>query len=153
MPKTNWQDPSSSEMRSTHISGLQEAVGKLEQSIGIEIIAETGIPLAEVFISNDDRCRIFQALQGKRNWLLSPAPIIYKNGAAITTDFEIDYGGGAIVFTAQVLETDIVTADVTYTKENNLAETVNAHLSDIANMVGPEYPTFPQASQVFYKII
>lgn len=117
MAKTNWQDPKSSEIRSTHISGLQEAVGKLEESIGLETVAETDIPLTEVFISNDDRCRIYQAPEGKRNWLISPAPVIKKNGVVITDDFEIDYGGGAVIFTTPISESDIVTADATYTKK------------------------------------
>jgi photosystem II stability/assembly factor-like uncharacterized protein len=117
MAKTNWQDPKTSEVRSTHISGLQEAVGKIEESIGIESIAETNIPLSEVYIAEADRYRIFQAPEGKRNWLNSPAPVIKKNGSTITNDFEIDYGGGAIVFTTPVLGTDTLTADVTYTKK------------------------------------
>lgn len=115
MAKTNWQDPKTGEIISPHISGLQEAVGKIEESIGIETVAETDIPLSEVFISIDDRCRIYQAPGGKRNWLLSPTPIIKKNGDIITDDFEIDYGGGAIVFTTPILETDTLTADATYT--------------------------------------
>lgn len=117
MAKTNWQDPKTSEIRSTHISGLQEAVGKIEESIGVETVSETNIPLEEVFISNDDRCRIFQAPEGKRNWLSSPTPVINKNGTVIIDDFEIDYGGGAIIFTNPILPTDTLTADVTYTKK------------------------------------
>jgi hypothetical protein len=115
MAKTNWQDPASSEILSTQISGLQEAVGKLEESINTSSIAESEITLSEVFISNDDRCRIYQAPLGKRNWLLYPAPIIKKNGFVITTDFEIDYGGGAIIFTTPIIEVDTLTADATYT--------------------------------------
>lgn len=115
MAKTNWQDPRTGEIISPHISGLQEAVGKIEESIGIESVSETDIPLDEVFISNDDRCRIYQAPEGKRNWVLSPTPVIKKNGEIITDDFEIDYGGGAVVFTTPILETDVLTADATYT--------------------------------------
>lgn len=115
MAKTNWQDPSSTEMRSTHISGAQEAIGKIEESIGIQTLAETGISLTEVFISNEDRCRIYQAPVGKRNWLSSPTPVIKKNGVTITDGFEIDYGGGAIIFTTRALETDVFTCDITHT--------------------------------------
>lgn len=115
MAKTNWQDPRTGEIISPHISGLQEAVGKLEESIGIETISEISIPLSEVFISSDDRYRIYQAPEGKRNWLLSPAPIIRKNGVIITNDFDIDYGGGAVVFTNPITESDVLTADFTHT--------------------------------------
>ncbi|HHX60988.1 MAG TPA: hypothetical protein GX707_09805 [Epulopiscium sp.] len=115
MAKTNWQDPKTGEIISPHISGLQEAVGKIEESIGMESINETDIPLSEVFISNDDRCRIYQAHEGKRNWLPSPTPVVKKNGDIIINDFEIDYGGGAVVFTTPILESDVLTADATYT--------------------------------------
>jgi hypothetical protein len=128
MAKTNWQDPKTSEIRSTHLSGLQEAVGKIEESIGMNTISEANIPLEEIFISNDDRCRIYQAPEGKRNWLLSPTPSIKKNGVIITDDFEIDYGGGAIIFTTPILESDILTADATYTVKidgNQLSELGN----------------------------
>ena len=115
MARTNWQDPKTSEIISPQISGLQEAVGKIEESIAIDSVAEAGIPLSEVFIADDDRCRIFQAPEGKRNWLIFPAPLIKKNGAVIANDFEIDYGGGAVIFTNPILPTDTLTADVTYT--------------------------------------
>lgn len=115
MAKANWQDPKSSEIMSSHISGLQEAVGKLEESLGISSTAETGIVLSEVYISESDRYRIYQAPEGKRNWMSSPTPIIKKNGVEITTGFIIEYGGGAIVFTPALLSTDVVTVDATYT--------------------------------------
>lgn len=132
MVKTNWQDPGSSEIRSTQISGLQEAVGKIEQSIGIQTATETDIPLSEVFISVDDRFRIYQAPTGKRNWLISPAPVIKQNGVVISPDFEIDYGGGAIIFSTPILETDVVTADATYTiNESSFNDNVRAIKSPI----------------------
>ncbi len=115
MTKTNWQDPRSTEIRSTQISGLQEAIGKIEESICINTLTESKVPLPEVFISNEDRCRIFQAPEGKRNWLSSPPPIIKKNGIVITDDFEIDYGGGAVIFTTPISEVDVLTADISYT--------------------------------------
>jgi len=120
MSKTNWQDPTSSEMRSTHISGLQEAVGKIEESIGVLTTTETAISLTEVFISNDDRYRIFQAPINKRNWLSSPTPVIKNNGVTITEGFEIDYGGGAIILSVNGSISDALTADATYTKITKL---------------------------------
>lgn len=116
MAKTNWQDPKTGEIISPHISGLQEAVGKLEESIGMESKFEEDISMSEVFISNDDRCRIYQAPEGKRNWLSSPTPIVKKNGDIITDDFSIDYGGGAIIFTTPLSSSDNLTADVAYTQ-------------------------------------
>ena len=123
MPKTNWQDPGSSEVRSTHISGLQEAIGKIEDILDVQLQAETDIPLTEVYIKEDDRYRIYQAPEGKRNWATSPAPVIKKNSVPISTGFTIDYGGGAVIFSAPLSGTDTVTADVSYTKtaDNALA--------------------------------
>ena len=116
MPKTNWQDPGSSEVRSTHISGLQEAVGKIEDVLDMQLQAETGIGLSEVYISEQDRYRIFQAPEGKRNWASDPAPVIKKNGAVISSGFTIDYGGGAVIFSTPLSGTDTVTADFSRTK-------------------------------------
>jgi hypothetical protein len=116
MAKTNWQDPGSSEVRSTHISGLQEAVGKIEDVLDLKLQAETAVPLTEVYISEQDRYRIYQAPAGKRNWASSPAPVIKKNGVVISSGFTIDYGGGAIIVSPSATSTDTFTADVSYTK-------------------------------------
>jgi parallel beta-helix repeat protein len=121
MAKTNWQDPKTSEMRSTHVSGLQEAVGKLEESIGMESVYETNVPLTEVFISSDDRYRIFQAPEGKRNWTAEQPPVIKRNGVVITSGFEIDYGGGAIVLNVNDTVANTYTADVTYIKQTEIS--------------------------------
>lgn len=133
MAKTNWQDPKTSEIQSSHISGLQEATGKLEESIGLESVAETGIPLTEVFISNDDRYRVFQAPEGKRNWLLSPAPVIYQNGVVMTGGFTIDYGGGALILNTNGTSANIFTADATYTKKD--ATSIKEKIGDIATLI------------------
>lgn len=116
MPKTNWQDPGSSEVRSTHISGLQEAVGKIEDVLDMQLQAETNVELSEVYISEQNRYRIFQAPEGKRNWASSPAPVIKKNGAVISSGFTIDYGGGAVIFSTPLSGTDTVTADFSRVK-------------------------------------
>jgi hypothetical protein len=128
--KTNFQDPGTSEFRSTHISGLQEAVGKLEDSIGMETVAEENIPLTEVYISTEDRYRIFQAPAGKRNWVASPAPVIKKNGEVVAEGFTIDYAGGAIIVSPSAISTDVFTADATYVAA--MATSFKAHLADMA---------------------
>jgi hypothetical protein len=129
MAKTNWQDPKTSEMRSTHVAGLMEAVGKIEDSIGMESVFETNVPLTEVFISSDDRYRIFQAPEGKRNWTAEQAPVIKRNGVTISSGFEIDYGGGAIILNVNDTVENTYTADVKYTKttEIDVSADINAH--------------------------
>lgn len=115
MVKTNWQDPGSSKIVSTHIAGLQEAIAKIEDLLDINIIAESNLQMTEVFIKDTDRYRIFQVANGKKNWLVSPAPVIKKNGIIITDGFSIEYGGGAIILTTNALSTDVFTADATHT--------------------------------------
>lgn len=127
MANTNWQDPQTREIRSTDISGLQEAVSKLEQSMGMETVAETNIPLTEVYISAEDRYRIFQAPEGKRNWVFTPAPIIKKYGTVITTGFAIDYGAGAIALEVNDTDEHAYTANVTYVTP--LDTSLNEHLT------------------------
>jgi hypothetical protein len=113
MAKTNFQDPGSTEIISPHISGLQEAVAGIQAALNMPTVEETDVTLLEVFIAPNDRFRIFQAPASKRNWVASPAPVIRKNGIAISTGFSIEYGGGAIVLEANATEDDVFTADFT----------------------------------------
>jgi hypothetical protein len=127
--KTNYQDPQTSEMRSTQIAGMQESLGKIEDILDMQLQAEAGIALTEVYISAGDRYRIFQAPVGKRNWAASPAPVIYKNGIAITEGFTIDSAGGAIIVSPSAISTDVFTTDVSYTKV--AGNKLDAHLADL----------------------
>lgn len=43
-------------------------------------------------------------------WHSTPAPTIYRNGVAITTDFTIDYEEGTVVFNAQQPTDDVIRA-------------------------------------------
>ena len=114
MPKANWQDPQTSEIRSTQIAGLQEAVGKFEDALDMQTTAVANQALVEVYIKTDDRYRIYQ-IADKRNWLASPAPVIKVNGGVVASGFTIDYGGGAVIFNPRLTGSDTVTADFTYT--------------------------------------
>jgi len=111
--KTNWQDPGSDEIFSTHIAGLQEAVGKVETILDMRVVAVTDQALSELYITEADRYRIYQ-IAGKRNWLANPVPIIKKNGEEITTGFTIDYGGGGVIFVPRLSPADAVSATFTY---------------------------------------
>jgi hypothetical protein len=128
--KTNWQDPGSVEIQSSFISGLQEAVGKVEDAIGLQTTAETDIELVETYIAATDRYRIYQVAVGKRNWVASPAPAIKKNGSTITTGFILDYGGGAISLETAALSTDAFTADFTRTNNTPVILASNVSIAD-----------------------
>jgi len=153
MAKTNWQDPETTEIRSTHIAGLQEAVGKLEDAVDLETTTATDVPLTEVYISDSDRYRIYQAA-GYRNWLASPAPVIKVNGIEVTSGFTIDYGGGAVIFSPALTEGDIVTASFTYITNQTTKFALSTHASTHATggsdeltpaSIGAETPAGAQA--------
>jgi len=135
MAKTNWQDRTSEEIQSSHINGLQEAVGKIEDILDMQLQAEVGVTLTEVYISEQDRYRIYQAPTGKRNWASSPAPVIKKNGVTITEGFTIDYAGGAIIVSPSAILTDVFTTDVSYTKiAGNKLDTQIGTLSELTTI-------------------
>ena len=133
--KTNFQDPGSTEILSPNISGLQEAVGKIEDILNLQTTAETDVALTEVYISASDRYRIYQAAVGKRNWLLSPAPVIKKNGGTIVTGFTIDYAGGAIVLGTNAIVTDVFTASFTRTNSTPAIPAVNTKIADAGSII------------------
>jgi len=95
--KTNWQDPLSGEIISPDIAGLQEAVGKIEDALDMKVVNATGVSLEEIYISENDHYRIYQA-PGNVIGYLSPAPVIKVNGTPISSGFTVNYGGGAVVF-------------------------------------------------------
>ena len=101
MANTYWEDRTSEEIVSSHISGLQDAVKNIEQSLDMdtEAVSEESLTL---LADASGSYRIAEAV-GKRNWLNDPAPVVeWYNGATwetISTGFTIDYAGGALIFT------------------------------------------------------
>ena len=133
MPKTNWQDPQDGEIRSTHITGLQDAVGKIEDALNLGTVDEVDVSLIMVPAYNTSgilEYRIYQAPIGKRNWLASPAPTVKKNGSVITAGFSIDYGGGAIILDSTALNTDTFMAS--FTRTNNTPTIVASNVTQDA---------------------
>ena len=111
-------DPGSSEARSPLIAGLTEAANKISSILSMKSKEYSNEPLDEVYISTNDRYRIYQVDMGKRLWLASPTPIIRKNGNIIkpeTDYFSIDYVGGSIAFDEnyRLTSSDNITADFT----------------------------------------
>lgn len=101
MAKIPMHDPLSKEARSSWLAGLTEAANKLSGLLEMKTETLNNLPLPELFISEDDRYRIFQAPLGNKLWLSSPAPVIKKNGVVITPDndyFTVDCLGGSVVF-------------------------------------------------------
>lgn len=148
MAKIPQQDPKTSEILSPFIAGLSEAVSKLSESTNMKVESATNVQLTEVFVSDSDRYRIYQAPDGKRNWT-SDTVTIFKNGVAITQDtahFTIDRVGGSITFEPDYTLTasDIITANfsyvekVVYTEKETSSNKVTEILSTATNA---QYPS------------
>lgn len=116
MAKTPIYDPGSSEARSSWLAGLAEACSKISGVLDMATGTFEDLPLPELFISNNDRYRIYQAPSGAKLWL---SAVIKKNGVEITEDvsgFTVDYLGGSVVFDAdkRLTADDVITASGTY---------------------------------------
>lgn len=113
------QDPGSNEAQSPLIAGLTEGLNKISKILNLQTGTLTDEPLRNVPISESDKNRIYQAQDGKRLWLSSPAPTFKKNGSLITQEqaqFSIDYVGGSISFNelGRLGDSDKVTVSCTY---------------------------------------
>lgn len=113
------QDPGSNEAQSPLIAGITEALNKISKILNLQTGTLKDEPLRNVPISESDKNRIYQAQDGKRLWLSSPAPTFKKNGAPITQEqaqFSIDYVGGSISFNelGRLGDSDNVTVSCTY---------------------------------------
>lgn len=119
MSRTPMYDPLTSDARSSWLAGLTEACNKLSGVLDMKTATFENLNLPELYISETDRYRIYQAPLGNKLWLSNPAPVIKKNGTVITPDidgFEIDYLGGSIAFEGEngATQADVFTASATY---------------------------------------
>lgn len=112
-------DPSTSEIRSPLIAALTEACNKISSILDMQTGTFENLQLSEIYVSEDDRYRLYQAPLGNKLWLQTPAPIVKKNGEIITPEldgFSIDFFGGSIAFedAYRLNEADIVTVTARY---------------------------------------
>lgn len=119
MSTTPVYDPMTSDARSSWLAGLTEACNKISGTLNMKTSTFENLTLPELYISEDDRFRIYQAPLGNKLWIANPAPVIKKNGVVITPandHFSIDYLGGSIAFEDEYVLTasDVVTASATY---------------------------------------
>lgn len=119
MARSLMYDPGTSEARSAWLAGLTEICNKLSGVLDMQTDTFVDLTLPELYISEDDRYRIYQAPLGNKMWLQQPPPVIKKNGITIDPSldgFEIDYLGGSIAFNDEYVctESDIITASATY---------------------------------------
>lgn len=142
MSRSPMYDPQTSEARSPWLAGLTDICNKLSGVLNMETQTFEDLTLPELFISEDDRFRIYQAPLGNKLWLQTPAPVIKKNGAVIDPNFdgfEIDYLGGSIAFLPKytLKSTDIVTASATYVvDQSKTINTIISRLNDLTQKTG-----------------
>lgn len=98
------QDPLSTEIQSTTVSGAVDALNVISKSLDLnsELLEKVSMHPASGLDSSDPR-RIYEVDNGNRLWLSSPnPPKIYVNDSEISSSskqFSIDYVGGSITFT------------------------------------------------------
>lgn len=142
MSRSQMYNPGTSEARSPWLAGLTEICNKLSGVLNMEVESFEDLTLPELFISEEDRFRIYEAPLGNKLWLQAPAPIIKKNGIVIEPEFdgfEIDYLGGSIVFNDEYIceENDIITASATYiVDKSRVLDTVLQKVSDLTLKTG-----------------
>lgn len=141
MAKINTFDPLTSEARSPLIAGITEALSKLSGVLNLKTSTLQDSPLSEVYISESDRYRIYQAPLGQKLWLTSPSPVIKKNSIVITPEvdnFTIEHIGGSVVFASgsTLTASDTLTVSATYIIEDseNL-DNINNAISTLENIV------------------
>lgn len=142
MSRTQMYDPGSTEARSALIAGLTEICSKLSGVLNMQTDTFVNLPLTEVFITPEDRYRIYQAPLGNKLWMQSPAPVIRKNGNVITPEndgFEIDYIGGSIAFedSHRLVDGDVVSASATYIiDKSSVIDTLQTQLNALSGISG-----------------
>lgn len=144
MSRSPMYDPQTSEARSAWIAGLTEICNKLSGVLNMKTSSFEDLTLPELYISEEDRFRIYQAPLGNKLWLQTPAPVFKKNGNVITpnaNNFEIDYLGGSIVFTDSEAKnnqsTDIFTVSATYIiDQSNTISDILSQISALTTKTG-----------------
>lgn len=119
MAKILQENPLSNEAQSPLIAGLSEGISKLSEILDLKVGTFTDLQLSNIYISAEDKNRIYEAPDGKRLWLNSPEIVVKKNGTAITQSaghFSTDYVGGSITFESgyTLNDSDIVTVSASY---------------------------------------
>lgn len=154
MSRTPMYDPLTSDARSSWLAGLTEACNKLCGVLDMKTATFENLDLPELYISENDRYRIYQAPLGNKLWLSNPAPVIKKNGSVIMPEndgFSIDYLGGSIAFegTNRGTQFDVFTASATYiVDQSNKISEILGSIETISQEAGKNKGAFTNASDL-----
>lgn len=151
MAKTPMYDPQTSEARSDVIAGLTEACSKISGILNMSVKTFEDLTLPELYISENDRFRFYQAPLGNKLWLQVPPPVIKKNGIEISPDrdgFEINYLGGSITFAknTRLTATDVITVSASYVSDTS--QTISELLTKV-NTVSQKADKFKGSFSTF----
>lgn len=158
MPKIFPQDPGSTEVQSPLIAGLSESVSKISDILNLQTAEITDVELRNVYISETDKNRIYQAPEGFRLWMQSPTPVFKLNGEVITPTgnfFNIDYVGGSITFPEDnvLKDIDVVTVSCTYiTGESQKITEIESSISSVTEEVSHYKGAFATTSALNTQI-
>lgn len=156
MSKSPMYDPQTSEARSSWLAGLTEICNKLSGVLDMKVGTVEDLQLPELYISANDRFRIYQAPLGNKLWMQTPPPIFKKNGAVITPQangFEVDYLGGSIIFSDEVAQTntssDVFTVSATYIIDSSQTiASITEQLSGLTTQTGRYKGSFDTLSDL-----
>lgn len=141
MAKTPYGKLGSQDILSAHLNGLQYAVNNVEDALNLKTTAITGHALAPVTDMDDPTLR-YRIYEGSvRSWLVTPSPVIKRNGVVVdTAEYLIQPAYGVIVFHVQQDSAVNITADVTHVSSGSTRleaiETETAKVSGINTRLG-----------------
>lgn len=116
MAVTPFKKVTSREIYSADISGIQDAINKVETVLSMHTSTATDHELQAVSDQAEPAMhrRIYEGTL--RNWLETPAPVVRRGGDIVPLAEYVLYAAqGMVVFSAQQASDAVITADFTYT--------------------------------------
>ena len=115
MAITPFKKVTSREIYGADISGLQDAMNKIETVLDMSTAATINHTLLAVSDQPESALhrRVYEGTI--RNWLESPAPVIYRGGVVVPSgEYTLYAAQGAVVFSQQQATATAITADFTH---------------------------------------
>lgn len=137
MAKTPYQNLSTQDILSGHLSGVQSDINKIQEILDMKTKNVTGHQLNAVRNQDDVSLRYIIYEGNIRNWLDEPTPIIYRNGIEVdASEYELQAPYGLIVFQEQQSSSDTITADFSYiVSESNKIEEMDSKVEEVDSHV------------------
>lgn len=152
MAITPYRDLKSEDILSSHLSGLQHDINKLQTILNTQVSSVVDYKLSPVEDQNDASLRFYIYECDIRNWLNNPIPRIYRDGSFVDESEYVLYAPyGAVLFKQQQNANSVITADFSYI--NDVSKTINDIKSDIdklkADLSNAESGNSSQGTRMF----